>query len=419
MSATSQHGFHPDAESLNAFAEQALRDRERAEVLEHLGVCARCRQVVALARGAADASTVRTAARPRKIAAARPWWNGWQVAWVPAAALAATAALAVYVHMRNVERSAEMAKLEPQAVAPSARTPGNASHEDHAESVPPASVAPAPPAPAAKQEHSRAAKQPAEEESQFVTADAPQEPGTQYSGADNQIEVMRKAQPLSSAEAQQAPSRPGSATGGPAYSQPAAAAWETEQKQAEEQRQEQADASRVRSTTLKPAPAAVRRGNQLAPPAGASTDTVSAAPPAFMPRLLPDQPAGSAGISSERPGSHPIKPIHLPSGLAVVSSTSTGAIVVAVDKAGTLFLSEDRGGTWERVKTQWTGHAVAVRQLFATNGAMQSAPAAHDGTAPGASGNVSPAPPSSVILELFNDKNQAWVSTDGRIWTSK
>ena len=50
MSATSQHGFHPDAESLSAFAEQALEGRERGEVLNHLAVCGRCRHVVALAR---------------------------------------------------------------------------------------------------------------------------------------------------------------------------------------------------------------------------------------------------------------------------------------------------------------------------------------------------------------------------------
>ena len=54
MSARSQHGFHPGAESLSAFAEQALAERERAEVFAHLAVCGRCRRVVALAREAAD-----------------------------------------------------------------------------------------------------------------------------------------------------------------------------------------------------------------------------------------------------------------------------------------------------------------------------------------------------------------------------
>ncbi len=63
MTATSQHGLHPDAESLSAFSEQALGKRERAEVLAHLAVCGRCRQVVALAREAAGAERRETMPR--------------------------------------------------------------------------------------------------------------------------------------------------------------------------------------------------------------------------------------------------------------------------------------------------------------------------------------------------------------------
>ena len=66
MTATSQHGLHPDAESLSAFSEQALGKRERAEVLAHLAVCGRCRQVVALAREAADAGQRQRPRRPAK-----------------------------------------------------------------------------------------------------------------------------------------------------------------------------------------------------------------------------------------------------------------------------------------------------------------------------------------------------------------
>ena len=36
MNATTKHDFHPDAESLSAFAEQALGERERGQVLAHL-----------------------------------------------------------------------------------------------------------------------------------------------------------------------------------------------------------------------------------------------------------------------------------------------------------------------------------------------------------------------------------------------
>jgi hypothetical protein len=53
MNVKSQLDLHPDAESLNAFAEQALGERERGEILAHLAGCGRCRQVVFLAQEAA------------------------------------------------------------------------------------------------------------------------------------------------------------------------------------------------------------------------------------------------------------------------------------------------------------------------------------------------------------------------------
>ncbi len=55
-----------------------------------------------------------------KRAAIQPyaWLRSWRFAWIPAAALAASVALAVFVHMRHVEQSAEMAKNEHQRVTP-------------------------------------------------------------------------------------------------------------------------------------------------------------------------------------------------------------------------------------------------------------------------------------------------------------
>jgi len=116
MSAANQHGFHPSAESLNAFAEQALSERERTEVLAHLAVCGRCRHVVALARKAADACAAAKAARPLKAAAPRRW-RSWQVAWIPVAALAASAALTVYVHVRSTEHGDGEGRAEERNAA--------------------------------------------------------------------------------------------------------------------------------------------------------------------------------------------------------------------------------------------------------------------------------------------------------------
>ena len=204
---------------------------------------------------------------------------------------------------------------------------------------------------------------------------------------------------------------------GSAYSQPAAAAWEAKQKPAEEQSQAGVDTPRRRLAVAKAAP-----GTGSAPSANqpaSQADTAAAVPSTLTATLLPATPAVSAGLPSQRRGFLAIDRMHLPSGLAIVSSAKSGSIVLAIDKAGTLFLSQDHGNTWERIDTQWTGRAVAVTEQISVDGALQSAPAAQTGTAPKTSANPGPAPPSPATFELFNDKNQAWVSTDGRIWTSK
>ena len=109
MNVTGQHEIHPDAEMLSAFAEQALHERERGDVLKHL----RC------AAGAGRwwrwrARRRRRRSRRRGAAGGRrrdAWWRSWGSASAPAAVVAATAVIAIYVHVRGVEQSAEMAKV--------------------------------------------------------------------------------------------------------------------------------------------------------------------------------------------------------------------------------------------------------------------------------------------------------------------
>ncbi len=102
MSRFAQPDLHPDADSLNAFAEQALPAAERARIMSHMAGCERCRQVVYLARTAAEAETplVSSAAKaePR-----RGWFAGagkWRMAWIPAATLAAVAGVALWIQVR-------------------------------------------------------------------------------------------------------------------------------------------------------------------------------------------------------------------------------------------------------------------------------------------------------------------------------
>ena len=420
MTATSQHGFHPDAENLSAFSEQALSERERAEVLAHLAVCGRCRQVVALARKAADAEVAAPVA-PRKTIAPNAWWRQWRLVWIPAAVAVAFAVTTISVYIENVDRHGpeiKIAKQNPSEGATPASTPAPT---EQAKVEPPAVAAPAPPpAHTAEPRHFAApeplpapappvvaARMPSESE-----APAPTAPETR---ATDQVEAMREAQPRPHAEAMPAPPELTTGAMRPAFAQPASGAWEEKQQQAEQQRQAEADTPRMRAFKSKAAPAAVHEAN-AAPPVGATqTVTVTAAPP--LETQPAAAPAPTSGTKSPRDVTTPPKPMPLPSGLAAVSFASGGHFLLAIDKAGALFLSEDRGATWERITTQWTGLAVAVRQQRQFHGALFTAPAARNGTTGGSSPDTGAAPPPTVSFELSNDKNQTWVSTDGRNWT--
>ena len=148
-------------------------------MLAHLAVCGRCRQVVALAQEAGLDAEVAPAAV--KHAALQPyaWWRSWRFAWIPAAALAASVALAVFVHMRHVEQSAEMAKNERQWVTQPAAKPAPPAQQEQAQAAPPV-AAPAPaksPARSFKRTSQGTVPNRPPQES-LVTAAMPAEPGS-------------------------------------------------------------------------------------------------------------------------------------------------------------------------------------------------------------------------------------------------
>jgi len=91
---TSGISAHPDANLLAAFTESALAERERAGVVAHLAECADCRELVALASGAADAEPVVGA----RIASTgfRNWFREYR--WIVSSAMACCVVAAVLVH---------------------------------------------------------------------------------------------------------------------------------------------------------------------------------------------------------------------------------------------------------------------------------------------------------------------------------
>ena len=129
--ARQEAGAHPEAELLNAFAENALASKERESVLTHLAVCANCREIVGLA----------VVARPEGAPLVKPARAGFRWAtfqWAAVAASVAIVAVAVLVVGPKQSRRTESAPValhrqsaEPPS-APAASSTSNAVADNRA-----------------------------------------------------------------------------------------------------------------------------------------------------------------------------------------------------------------------------------------------------------------------------------------------
>jgi hypothetical protein len=105
LKAATPSADHPDANALTAFAERSLGQDERALVLEHLGCCSDCRDIVALALPAME--PVETALRP----AATGWLTWPALRWgFVAAGIVAISALGVVEYQRRPATTASPAR---------------------------------------------------------------------------------------------------------------------------------------------------------------------------------------------------------------------------------------------------------------------------------------------------------------------
>jgi hypothetical protein len=129
-------GAHPEAELLNAFAENALAGKEREGVLAHLAVCANCREIVSLA----------AEARPEGAPLVKPVRGGFRWAtfqWAAVAASVAIVTVAVLVVGPRETRKHEPAnqaamQRQParEPIAPAATPSENSTDEASRTSVP-------------------------------------------------------------------------------------------------------------------------------------------------------------------------------------------------------------------------------------------------------------------------------------------
>src|SRR5271168_3141649 len=122
LARSQQAGPHPDADVLTAFAEDALPEREKKQLIAHLAVCAHCREVLSVAASATPEPITDDTAHvlPRPM---HPPLRTW-LPWVATAAGVVIVTLAVVLHERKQEFEASLenhpslgtkATVQPQA----------------------------------------------------------------------------------------------------------------------------------------------------------------------------------------------------------------------------------------------------------------------------------------------------------------
>ena len=391
MKTMAQSGAHPDAESLSAFAEQALPAVERQQVLAHLAGCDRCREVVFLAQAAAGAE----GATPVPAASPEPsrWWRGlfagWRWTWIPATALAGVVGVAVLHHFKNETPVAELARntrqeavateasAKPEAPAskPTASEPPEAKRATRAKSAVPASLPSKDLGTLAKKE-SETANLPAADKGQPV-------------GEMASVAVLVPG--VAGGNAVHGAQQKASATGGP---------YASTQQQAVEQQEiarDQLHSARFDANANGATGGAARAG--LAGKNEAQSQMAAVPTPSAPAREVTLQTAAKSSLSvaaDEVAVDGKRKRTVLPNGANALSTATAGGRTVAIDPSGAVFLSEAPGAKWMAVATQWSGRAVLVR----VEGAATVA-----GT--------------PTRFELINDQNKVWWSADGKVWLAE
>ena len=431
MNTNPHHDLHPDSESLSAFAEHQLPEHERQPILAHLATCAQCRQILFLTQDAAEQEQPATASPILLLQPRKPLAN-WRYACVALAACAALATLSIVLYPHHPAATPEQAK----AAAPQ-QIPAKHVAAPRAEGKEPLSQPLAP-----NRQSSPALKIVPQFEMSLKsgTLAQPAAPATAAKPAAQQPEPQKQADA--------APSTTLNITLKPAQ------ASETVEVQAAEAHLAQSANATVTVATdnaqLQPAtpPLSVTMNTQALEPTsqiklksrnvqslGSAPKSAAASGGAGKGSVLSEAnvgPVASAAADSKslaafaksapRPltispedetAAHNALGKILPAGLPAAATAAASHHLLAIDSAGSLFLSEDAGAVWEPVSTQWTGRAVVLL-------APQTAPDQAGGSAiVGNATTDQPSPSPAALFEIVNDRGVHWTSPDGRVWKAK
>jgi hypothetical protein len=395
-----QLDFHPDAEVLSAFAEQALPEGERAQILGHIAGCMRCRQILYLAQEAANEMKAATFPAARVVFKEKtPKFWSWRLAWAPAAGFAALAAVAITLYFRPGPQPAELAKAAPQgleAIAHSTQPLPPSMEKKSGVALPGAAKqAPANPAPEGYTPPPGA------------VAGAP---FAASSSSDVGTSRLSSAQPETGQRPQGGAGQESTQQAPPPQTNPqtAVAAWQQEQQRAVEALSSRAEAA-ARATQMKMRSAADRMVASRAP--SYSTAGVQMEPKAAPSGNFDSGSAPAIHGLTMAPNGPPAKS---PRDFTAISTVTAQQRILAIDQTGTLHVSEDSGKSWESVARQWTGKAVQIRLQQRSSGPGATAAGGNPGRDHGAA-PLSAAPG----YEIVNDAGLVWTSRDGRAWRAQ
>lgn len=343
-----QPGQHLDPDQLNAFVEGVLPEHERIQTLAHLTDCPHCRQIVFLAQQAQQANEP----VPVKAAATwRDWFRFHPLSMLGAASAALACALIVtvtlHLHHSAPPPATETAKVEP------------------VQSLPP--VAP-------------------REEAPIAMPSAPERPA---------------------AKAIPPPARQSLALSAPPANPIQGGAILADTSTNEDNARVHTQLRRAEPTAAAPSPAPPY------PPSPSAADAIAGASVENLPvngRAFIGTHAGVTA-STLQILQATVAPRPLPSKLPIATTVSSGALILAADSAGTLFVSKNGGEPWQAVEQQWQGKV--VRLALAPQAIDQIASKKQQTETKDSTDNRVVAPSS---FQLTTEAGVIWVSEDGMHW---
>ncbi len=313
---------HPEADRLTAFAERNLTRGERAEVVEHLAGCARCREVLFLAHDAAQEEAASVAVSRPEVPqhTMRHWLRlGWPMAAYGSALLVLGFVSVLWYARANL--GAGPSPGRQQAVV-----------------TPQPQPATAPPMTA----------HPVEGQEEVKKAAPASQPSTVHA-ASAELAVSAPAEPL----------RPAAdATANQIEQQYRMAAAQAEARRSEARFTISREGSSEMKTAI-PAEQNPLPASSAAPPSAAVSSSFDAMPPEKV-QAESGQPWKAASEALDG-GAAPVEAINpLPSGEPMADSVDLDGRRVALDARGALFVSLDQGAHWRRIPQQWKGKATML-----------------------------------------------------------